>query len=81
MPHRDLDVGRERVALVLRRLVETGLTHAEHGGLAKNSGNVFWTSRVSVGFSASFGFTATHEKWRMPYWAARVGSNSLICRK
>ena len=50
-------------------------------GFAKNSGKCLSTSRVSEVFSASFGFTATHEKWRMPYCAARVGSNSLICRK
>ena len=50
-------------------------------GFWKNSGMRSITARLKSGLSASLGLTATQQKWRMPYSAALVGSNSLIWRK
>ena len=38
--HRDVDVGLERIAFVLRRLVQAGLADAKHGGLREEFGEV-----------------------------------------
>ena len=50
-------------------------------GRSRNSGTIASTSRAKPGSSASLGLMQIHEKWRMPYAAARWGSNSVSCRK
>ena len=77
----EVDVHFEHFEFVAAVLVKADLPMPRTFGLSMNSGIIASTSLARPMSSDSFGLMQSQQKCAMPYFAARLGSYSVSCRK